>query len=151
VLHVRLVEHDAQAGPLSAQEHVRYHVEIVREREVLVDDLDAESGRVPRAVDRHRLPLEPNLALVEGMDPDHALDQRRLSGAVVADERHHLAATDLEVDPVERADRPEGLRHADALEQRGVSHRPSSSSSATTGPYGSAVPGAPVWLVSVSR
>jgi hypothetical protein len=60
------------------------------------------------------------------MDPDHALDQGRLAGPVVADEGHHLAATDLEVDPVKRADRPEGLRDAGALEQQGVSQRSSS-------------------------
>ena len=37
---------------LAAEEHVLHDVEVVAEREVLVNDLDAERGRVARAVDR---------------------------------------------------------------------------------------------------
>ena len=50
-LHARLVEHEAGAGPLPPEEHVGDDVEVVREREILVDDLDAELGGVARAVD----------------------------------------------------------------------------------------------------
>ena len=71
------------------------------------------------------LALEEDLALVERVDADDALDERRLAGAVVADERHHLAGADLEVDPVERLHRAERLR--DALHSRsGVSAMASS-------------------------
>ena len=44
-LHVVLVE-QAAAQPLAPEEHVLHDVEIVAEREVLIDDLDAEGGRV---------------------------------------------------------------------------------------------------------
>ena len=104
--------------PLPAQEHVRYDVEVVGEREVLVDDLDAEVRGVPRAVDIDMAALESDLALVEGVDPDDALDQGRLSGPVVADESHDLTAADLEVDLVERLNRAERLRDAPRLEER---------------------------------
>src|SRR4029079_5541978 len=46
------------------------------------------------------------------------LDERRLAGAVVADEGDDLAAMDLEVDVEERLDRAEALGHAGGAEQR---------------------------------
>ena len=89
-----------------------------------------DPGRRPRcrASPRHEdcgcvpAPPRPDLALVERVDAGDALDQRRLAGAVVADQGHHLAAADLEVDPVERLDGAERLRDAPALEERCVSH-----------------------------
>ena len=43
---------------LAAEVHVLDDVEVVAEREILVDDLDPELGRVLRAVDRDRLAVE---------------------------------------------------------------------------------------------
>ena len=54
---VGLVEDEA-ALALPAEEHVLDDVEVVAEREVLVDDLDAEGGGVARAVDVDRLAVE---------------------------------------------------------------------------------------------
>src|SRR5581483_10506005 len=68
------------------------------------------------------LPVEVDLALVHRMDPGNALDQRRLAGAVVADERHHLSGSGFEVDVHECLYRPEGLRHSAQLEQGSVGH-----------------------------
>ena len=65
----------------------------------------------------HRRERGPQL-LVEGVDPDDPLDQRRLTGAVVADERHDLAGAYFEVDLVERVDGAERFRHPRAREQR---------------------------------
>ncbi len=67
---------------------------------------------------RHRLAVEEDLAVVVAVDPGDALDQRRLAGAVVADERHHLAGSHLEVDVGERLDGAEALRQVADLEQR---------------------------------
>jgi hypothetical protein len=83
---------------LTAQVHVLHDVEVVAEREVLVDDLDAEVRGVLRAVDRDGLALEEDLPAVCGVCAGDALDQRLLAGAVVADERHDLAVTHFEVD-----------------------------------------------------
>ena len=83
---------------LPAEEHVLDDVQVVAEREVLVDDLDAERGRVARAVDRHRLALEEEVARVDRVDPADALDQGGLAGAVVTDERGDLAGVRGEVD-----------------------------------------------------
>ena len=117
LLHPGLVENDA-VQPLASEEHVRDDVEVVRERQVLVDDLDPERRGVARPRDRHSLSLEVDLALVEGIDPGDPLDQGRLAGAVVADERHDLARPDFEVDLVERLHGAEALRDAGAVEDR---------------------------------
>ena len=105
LLHRRLVQPEDRVVHLAAEVHVLDDVEVVAEREILVDDLDPEPRRVLRAVDRDRLAVEEHLARVDRVDPRDALDQRRLAGAVVADERHHLAVAHLEVD-VARAPGP---------------------------------------------
>ena len=51
------------------------------------------------------------------MDPGDRLDQRRLAGAVVADEADHLAGVDGEVDPVQSLDRAESLAYSLQLEE----------------------------------
>ena len=76
---------------LAAEEHVLGDVEVVGQGEVLVDELDPERGGRAGVVDRDRLALEEDLAAVDGVDAGEALDQRRLAGAVVADERGDLA------------------------------------------------------------
>ena len=43
---------------LATEEHVLHDVEVVAEREVLVDDLDAETGGIPRGVQVAVLPVE---------------------------------------------------------------------------------------------
>ena len=122
LLHRRLGEN---LGPvdLAAEVHVLDDVEVVAEREILVDDLDPEPGGVLRPVDVHLLPLEQDPAAVGGVGAGDALDERRLAGAVVADERHHLAGADLEVDVVERLHRAERLGDVLQLEKWCVAHR----------------------------
>ena len=119
VLHRRLVE-DLEPVGLAAEVHVLDDVEVVAEGEILVDDLDPEPRRVLRAVDVHLLALEDDLAAVGRVGARDALDQRRLAGAVVADERHHLAGAHLEVDVGQRLDRAEGLGDAAELEKWSV-------------------------------
>ena len=90
-LHRRLLQPLEPVVRLAAEVHVLDDVEVVAEREILVDDLDPELRRVLRPVDVDRLAVEEDLAGVHRVDAGDALDQRRLAGAVVADERHHLA------------------------------------------------------------
>ena len=56
--------------------------------------------------------------LVDRVDPGDALDEGRLAGAVVADERHDLARTYLEVDIRQRLHRAEALGDVARLEHR---------------------------------
>src|SRR5919206_150926 len=76
------------------------------------------AARVARVVDRDRLPLEQDLAAVDGVDAGDALDQRRLAGTVVADQRGHLPRVDREIDVVEDVDRAEPLVQLADLEDR---------------------------------
>ena len=90
------------------------HGQTRHEREVLEDGVDAE-----RACVRHRLELDL-LAVDEdppGVGPVEAgqdLDQRRLPGAVVADQAEHLAVPEVERDVLERSHDAEAL--ADVLD-----------------------------------
>ena len=93
-----------------------------REREVLVDDLDPEPRGVLGPVDVHGLALEADLAAVDRVDARDALDERRLAGAVVADEGHDLARRHVEVDLEQRLDRAEALRDSLQFQDRCVGH-----------------------------
>ena len=72
------------------------------------------------------LAVEEDLAAVRSVDAGDALDQRRLAGAVVADERHHLTGPHLELDVRKRLDRAEALRESRSS-RRGVDARRRSS------------------------
>ena len=57
-----------------------------------------------------------NGSLVGGMDARENLDQRRLAGAILAEQREHLSALELKADIVERLGAAESLR--DALDRK---------------------------------
>ena len=86
---------------LAAEEEVGDDVEVVAEGEVLVDGRDPQRGRVLGLGDRDLLAVEADRALVGGVDAGDRLHQRRLAGAVVADQADDLAGVDGEVDPVQ--------------------------------------------------
>ena len=106
------------AAEFATEEEVVHDVEVVAEREVLVDDLDAEGVGLLRVVHGDRLALEAVLAGVEGVDAGDALDQGALAGAVVPDQRGHLAGVDVEVDVLEHVHRSEALVDAAQRQQR---------------------------------
>src|SRR5262249_6489800 len=90
----------------------------------LVDGGDPQLRGDLRVHDLDLAALERVLAGVRRQGARDRLDQRRLAGAVVADEREHLAGVDVEVDPGERVDRTEALAHAAQAQQRGhAGHR----------------------------
>src|SRR5207253_1445525 len=92
--------------------------EVVAQREVLVHELDSEPRSVFRAVDRDGLPVEEDLAAVDRVDAGDALDQGRLAGPVVPDERLYLAAANLEGRAAQCLDRAEALAEVTKLECR---------------------------------
>ena len=118
LLHRGLLQAEEPVTQLASEVHVLDDVQVVTQGEVLVHDLDPELGRVLRAVDGDRLSVEEDLAVVVAVDARDALDQRRLAGAVVADEGHDLAAPHLEVDRGERMHGAEALVEIANLEQR---------------------------------
>ena len=94
---------------LAADEEIGGRVEVRDQRQILEHGFDAEGSRDSRRGDRRRFPLALDRPRVRGVDPGYALDQGRLSGAVVAEESHDLAATDIEVDVAQRLDAAEPL------------------------------------------
>ena len=124
LLHGVLVELDS-VGKLATEEEVVHDVEVVAQREVLIDDLDAERVGLLRVGDVHRLAVEEVFTRVERVDAGDALDERALARSVVTSESRHLSGVDVEVDALEHVHRPEGLRDASQRQQRGwVSRRP---------------------------
>ncbi len=94
---VRRAPVEALPGPPAAH-RLAAHEEVPHDRhqrnggEVLVDRGDAEIERVARARKMHRPAVEEDLAGIGRMDAGEDLDQRRLAGAVVAEEAADLAA-----------------------------------------------------------
>jgi len=89
LLHPDLVElahHPTRSGSdlLLAEEQVRHHVEVVAQREVLVDGCDAERVGVARYQDVDLFAVEEDAPLVGELNPRDRLDQRGLARAVVA-------------------------------------------------------------------
>ena len=116
-LHRLLVEEDAVLS-LPSQEHVLHDVQVVTEREILVDGLDPERGGLARGANPNRLSVPEDLPALRSVDPGDALDHHRLAGPVVADERGHLACPYVQVHVDERLHRPEVLRDAAEAKER---------------------------------
>ncbi len=72
-------------------------------------DADAVRERVARPRERDRLAVEAQLTAVRAEGAREDLEQRRLAGAVLADERVRLARRDVEADAAERAHGAERL------------------------------------------
>ena len=98
---------------LGAEDDVFEHREILDQHEVLVDHADADGDGVVGRVDRHRLAADADLAavgLVEAVEDRH---QRRLAGAVLADDAVDGAALDFQMDVAVGMDRAKTLVDAD--------------------------------------
>ena len=72
------------------------------------------AGGVLRRVDRDVGAVEQEAAGVGAVDAGETLHERRLAGAVVADQRGDLAGVDREVDVVQHVHRAEALVDAGA-------------------------------------
>ena len=62
LLHRLLVEEDALVQALAPEEHVLHDVQVVTEREILVDGLDPERGGLARRANPNRLSVPEDLA-----------------------------------------------------------------------------------------
>src|SRR4051812_42188383 len=78
---------------------------------------DAELARGSRAGDADGLVLPEDVAAVRFERAEQHLDQRRLAGTVLAEQRMDLAAADLEVDMIASLQRAEDLCEAAHLEE----------------------------------
>ena len=105
------------AGKLAAHEDVADDRLLHGERPVLKHRLDAGLARPRGAPSRYRLAADEDFAAGRLHDAGEDLDQRRLAGAVVADEADHLAVIDAEIDAAERIDAAVGFGDVAQLDQ----------------------------------
>ena len=94
---------------LAAEHDVLPHREVVGEHEVLEDHADAVADRRRRGPEVLHLAVDEDRSLVGLMGAVQRLHQRRLAGAVLADDGVDRAAADLEVDAVVGDDAGEAL------------------------------------------
>jgi hypothetical protein len=90
---------------------------------------DLERPGEPEAADgvgreaHDRAAVEADIAAVRGQEPGEQVEDRRLAGAVGADEAEHLAQRDREVEPGDGSEAAEAPREPAGLEQRGHGRR----------------------------
>ena len=111
------LEEAEAAGELAAHEDVADDRLLDRERPVLEHGLDAGLARPRRVPAGHRLAAHDDLAAGRRDHAGEDLDQRRLAGAVVADQADDLADVDVQADAAERVDVAVGLRDVAELDQ----------------------------------
>jgi hypothetical protein len=111
----------AQAGV--PDEHVLGDAEVLQGLDLLGHEGDAVPARVGRGPERDPPPVQQHVAVVASVRVDAVEDlhQRRLAGAVVAEQRVDLAAADREVDAAQRLEAGKGLREPARFED--VAHR----------------------------
>ena len=100
---------EAGRADLAAEEHIVGDRQRRRQRQILIDGLDAGLARVDRRAEMHDFAGEPDLARVGDHRAAERLDQRRFAGAVVADHGEDLAGIEVEIGVVERGDAPVAL------------------------------------------
>ena len=67
---------------------------------MLVDHPDPRADRVSRGGELDALAVQQQLARVGPVEPVEDVHQRRLSGAVLTEQRVHLATADVEIDVI---------------------------------------------------
>ena len=105
----------AQRCPRGPSIDVLGHGEHGHEHEVLVHHADPGSSASPGPVNRHRLAVDEDLALVRLYEPVEHVHQGGLAGAVLAEQTVDLARRDREVDVVVGNQAAKALRDAAQL------------------------------------
>ncbi len=101
-----------------AQEDVLGDRQVGRQGGLLVDHRDAMRGGDPRVVGRDRRAVDEDRAAVGRDLARQHPHQRRLAGAVLAEERVDLAGLEIEVDPLQRAHAAERPRDVLQFDER---------------------------------
>ena len=107
---------------LDAEHDVLGHGHDRDQHEVLVHHPDARLDRVPRGAEDDGLAVQQDLACIGLVEPVQDVHQRRLARAVLAEQRVHLAATDVEADVVVGEDPGELLADPPHLEHELLGH-----------------------------
>ena len=106
-----------------AQEDVLGHAQIGEQQQFLEHRGDAGGLRLLRSGEVDLVPIDADRARIRAIDARDDLDQRRLAGAVLAEQRVDLAGMDVEADVVKRPHAGERLAQALDLEYRPIRFR----------------------------
>ena len=120
----------------ATDEDVAGDVEIVEQVQLLMNERDAGRDRIRHAVARTCDAIDPDRPTARRDNTAEHTHQRRLAGAVLAEQRDHLAGRDRQADVVERDHARIGLADVDQLEE-GLAHagrRTTFSTSASSAP-----------------
>ena len=98
-----------------AHENVLGDGQLREQQQLLEDRGDAAALGVMRVREANDIAVQADGALVGLVEAGDDLDQRRLAGAVLAEQGMHLAGADIEADPVQRAHA--GKRLGDLVER----------------------------------
>ena len=119
-----LAEHlgpaDHGAAILMADENVLRDIEIGKQQRLLIDRRDAHPLRLGRARDRDAASVQPDLAAVGLINAGDDFDQRRLAGAVLAEQRMDFAGIKRKRNVLQRLRGVEPLGDAADIENRRV-------------------------------
>jgi hypothetical protein len=117
------VDHTRAPHRLATQEDVRRRREVRDQRELLVNGADARELGLARRVERHGAAVEQDLSRIAPAGAAQDLHQRRLAGAVLAEQDVHLARTQLEAHIVEGDDARVAFADAAHLQERRLGSR----------------------------
>ena len=106
------------AAGVAAEEDVLEHCHRAEQLDVLERARDAAPDDPVGRRSQQAAPLEDDLPAVRPVQTGNQVEQRRLAGAVRADQPDDLTLTDVERDVVDRDDAPEPPRHVLHGEQR---------------------------------
>ena len=112
LVHRGIVEHAEGAGALlqfAAQKHIGGGGQIVAQRQILMDDLDAVLARLDRAVHDEVRALHPHRAMRGSEIAGYDFDQRRFARAIVAHQADDLARLEAQRHIVKRVNRAKML------------------------------------------
>src|ERR1700726_2841204 len=96
-MHLTLRLKDSESTDFSAQEDVRRNVEVIEERQVLIDHRNAESACAVGRADRDSGPINSNTALIRYNDTAQDFHESRLARSVVADNPEDLIGHEIHV------------------------------------------------------
>ena len=116
--HPLLVE-KAERGPqFAAEKEVRRRIEVIGQRQRLVDRLDRVAAGVVGRMEMHRFAGDADFPRGRRIDAGKDLDEHRFAGAVMADEGHDLARKNRQVDAFQRMQTAKTLGDASQLHKR---------------------------------
>ncbi len=119
--HPAPVEPAAATGGEVAREQVLRHRQLVEQRRILIDGCDAVLQRVLCAGQRHRRAAHQQGARIGPAHASHQLDRGGLAGAILPEQRQHLALDQRQAHAGQRQYPAEALVHLRQRQRRGRS------------------------------